>query len=482
MTTKLPDVLYRQYQIDGLSSFLQKDPSVTAPNLFIHGASSTGKTYILRQFFKCRDDLVNVWLQPVELVSFKPLLQAVARSIIQKLRTLFPEIQISDYNSLDVEEPFLLVKFLQNLFEEYSSVEEDTNLFLIFDGIDSLQDIDASILLVFIKLNELLPFNTKLHLKCIYVVQDSSFLDRYASHLIPTIIFPRYNSDEIFQILALTKASELVSFRSFHKHILKLDIDDCDDDQFTHIAMNFIQLVVQTFHPYTGNDLAALNDLIDFKWKPYLEEITKENIFEPLSLYRSTLKLFLSTNDSLADDVELESYNSLVQDNGGENQISQTYELSTLAKYLLIAAYICSYLEPRYDNSIFSRRAQLKSGRASYGRRKKMETNPRYLAPSLFQLERLLSIFQAIYPMESETESGSLSSLQEDKLIRANIEVFQNLSELHALKLIATTVVKNIDFLSQKLKWKVNVPWEIISEISTSVGFEVGQYFSGIHD
>ena len=108
-----------------------------------------------------------------------------------------------------------------------------------------------------------------------------------------------------------------------------------------------------------------------------------------------------------------------------------------------------------------------------------METNPRYLQPSLFSVERLLAVFQAIFPVDTKAQRGSLASLKEDSLMRANVEVFQNLAELHSLKLVATTVSKNIDFLNYKVKWKVNVPWEIVSEVSKSVNFDVGQYFIG---
>lgn len=108
-----------------------------------------------------------------------------------------------------------------------------------------------------------------------------------------------------------------------------------------------------------------------------------------------------------------------------------------------------------------------------------METNPRYLQPSIFPLERLLAIFQAIFPVERKAESGSLAFLKEEPLIKANVEVFQNLAELHSLKLISTTVGRNIDFLNYKIKWRVNVPWEIINEVGKSVDFDVGQYFGG---
>ena len=93
-----------------------------------------------------------------------------------------------------------------------------------------------------------------------------------------------------------------------------------------------------------------------------------------------------------------------------------------------------------------------------------------------------MAIFQAIFPIQGKAESGSLSALREESLMKANIEVFQNLSELHTLKLIATTMNKNIDYLSPKVRWKVNVPWEIIKEISESVHFNISDYFSDIHE
>lgn len=467
------DVLFRDYQLKTLASFVHVDPTITPPNLIIQGHSSSGKTYTLQKFFQANQSLVCAWLEPIELVTWKPFMQAVIRNIKNKLKLLFPEIGAHEYDPLDVEEPFLLVKVLHNLFSEYSSLENDVNFFLICDGFDRLQDLDAALFLKFMKLHELLPMNSKIHLKFIYTIQEMSFVERYSSHCLPVIIFPSYTIEEVTEILIYTRCEELIMSGSLRKRVLSEGIEECTDEEFTSVAINFIQLIVQAFHSYTGNNISALNDLIDFKWDAYVAEIKKQTIFDPLGLYRSASKLFLTTGDT---------FNAEELDNvEAANHLAQTYELSSISKYLLLSAYICSYLEPRYDSSVFSKKSHVKSGRSSYGRRKKMETNPRYLQPSLFPVERLLATFQAIFPVERKARSGSLALLREETLVRANVEVFQNLAELHSLKLISTTVSKNIDFLNYKVKWKVNVPWEIVSEVAKSVNFDVGQYFSG-HD
>lgn len=471
MSSPLENVLFRDYQLKTLSAFLHRDPTITPSNLVMQGQSSTGKTHTLKKFFDANDDLINAWLEPIELVTWKPLMQAVFRKVQNGLKSIFPKISLQEHDPLDVEEPYLLVKLLHNLFSQYDGYKEKLSFFLICDGFDQLNDLDAALFRKFIKLHELLPTNSSIQLKFIYTIQDMSFVEKYSSHCLPLIVFPRYTTNEITEILIATRAEELVMSDALRERVIREEITECTDEEFMAVAVNFIRLIVQAFHSYTGNNISALNDLIDFKWGSYVGNITKENIFDPLALYRAASSAFASTGDTFSPE-EPDTLESTTES-------SQAYELSDISKYLLIAAYICSYSEPRFDSSVFSMKSHIKTGRSSYGRRKKIETNPRYLQPSIFPLERLLAIFQAIFPVERKAESGSLAFLKEEPLIKANVEVFQNLAELHTLKLISTTVGRNIDFLNYKIKWKVNVPWEIINEVGKSINFDVGQYFAG---
>ncbi|CCC71659.1 hypothetical protein NCAS_0H03490 [Naumovozyma castellii] len=471
---QVPGLLFRESQLNLLNAFITDDPSTTASNLVLQGCNGSGKAFTIRKFFEhYHPNALNVWVYPIELVSWRPLLQAVTRLVQKILKSRYPSIHVNQFDPMEVEELYQFVKALHFILNQYNEhIQETTNLFITLDGFDTLFDLDLILLVNFLKLHELLSQDSKVQLKFIYLIEDESFLSKYATYMIPTITFPRYDQNEILEILLLSRGKELMNAKPFQMALKDLDIND--DEQF-NIMANFIQLITQSFHSYTGNDISALNDLIDSKWEQYISYMNERTIMNPIQLYRASVKLFISTDESLCDDDQEEEFTI-------NERKEQTYDLSIMSKYLLMAAYICSYLGQKYDRNIFSRKTNITRGRGGSGRRKKQEINPRYLQASLFHLERLLAIFQAIYPKELETVSGSLASLGEDNLMRANVEVFQNLAELHSLKLIATTTAKNIDFLNYKVKWKVNVPWEIIEEISNSLDFDIGQYFNAVHE
>lgn len=497
MALSLPNIRFRQYQVQTLSSFISTDHKQSVPNLFLQGYEATGKSYVIQKFFQANPDLLSVTLRPQESVTWKLLIQSLVRSLQFKFYDLFPnEIsQLKQLDPLSVEEPYHLISFLTKMFNILSDYSKQ--IFIIFDGLDNLQDIDATLLLKFLKLNESISHQvTNFHLNMIYLIRDANFMARYSTFNIPTIVFPRYTYEEILELLIIMRFEDMYS--DLLVHLSNHSIASNEDNNYS-IVINFITLIMQAFQMYTGNNLNSINDLLDLKWEIYLDNIDKTNYMDPISIYKKSIYLFAATNDTFTaddnkddDDDDNNDEQQEQDENGDENKnktgvlkvkpSGQNYELSSMAKYLLIAAYFCSYIEPKYDTSIFSRKAGIKSGRSSYGRRKKMESNPRHLQPAVFFLERLLAIFQAIYPMETTAVSGSLQSLLGDRLIRANIEVFQNLSELQSLKLICTTSIRTADFLSSKSKWKVNIPWEIITEIAESVNFDMSQYFSGVSD
>lgn len=490
MSSTLPKVRFREYQVQTLSSFISCNPSHSASNLFIQGYEGSGKSYTVSRFFQCNPDLISVTLRPPESVTSRLLLQSMARSILFKLIELYPhrQEQLKLIDPLSIEEPFHLILFLEKLFKLLTNEKKLDQLFIIFDGLDSLQDIDVTLLLKLLKLDELVmnsgvgvaPGSNTFPLKLIYIVRDPRYVDRYSSFNIPTIVFPQYDYDQVLEILIMTRYEDMLIDLNTHlnKECEGLTINK---DISSDIVINFITLIVQAFQMYTGNNVNVLNDLADLKWESYLNQIDDTNYINPVAIYKKSIHLFTSTNDTLTagDDEEEDTNDRTI--NEPKNKTT-SYELSTIAKYLLIAAYFCSYIEPKYEASIFSKRSNTKTGRGTYGRRHKMETNPRNLQPSVFLIERLLAIFQAIYPVEYIANAGSLQSLLEEKLMKSTVEVFQNFAELYSLKLISTTASGSLDLLSQKTRWKVNVPWEIIHEVASSVGFDIAQYFSGVSD
>ncbi|SCU96757.1 LADA_0H02586g1_1 [Lachancea dasiensis] len=474
MVTVKPLVLFREYQACALSSFISDDPDLSPPNILIQGHQSSGKTLTLIRFFEDNPHIHNCWLSPVQLVTWKPLLQHVARTVSSSLINLFPHVNYDIQDALEAEDFYFLIRVLDTVLRCYEVLERKVNLFVVLDGLDQLKELDLELLPKFLKLHEMLDSNYKVQLKFIYTIRDAAFLSKYSTYNIPTIIFPRYKHEQVAEILLHEKSNDYIHSDALISKVLATGIDP-DDSIFEQIAENYIKLIIQAFHSYTGNDIVALTDIMDSKWEAYVASITAQNIYEPLALYRSNIALYTTTGDSFT--TPSDSNSNQLED----KEKATAYELSLISKYLLLAAYLCSYLEPRYDSKIFSKKTHLRAGRSSYGRRTKMETNPRYLQPSLFQLERLFSIFQAIFPI-GDDKPGKTSIFNQNELMKANVEVYENLAELSSLKLITTASAKNADYLSYKLKWKINVPWEIITEISSTVNFDIAGYFSGLHN
>lgn len=484
MSCKIPTVHFRQYQVDAIASFLNNDPTISNTNLFIQGASGTGKSYTIENFQKLNNDnnMILVMVNSKESVTWKPLIQSVARNVQFKFLELFPKF-FQDFDMLDplrIENPFHLIDFF-NLFLKRLATLQSSNstdeintkigsIFVVFDGFDSLQDIDATLLLKFLKLNELIDDSIPIQLKTIFIIKDIEFLNRYASFNIQTVIFPRYNYNEFLKILIIMKFETMKADLLYHLiKNLKLDPKKVDDKIIADQIINFITIMVQSFHMYTGNNIIVMDNLIMLKWDSYLQNLDETNYNDPVALYRANIKLFTSTDDTFTGNSSDSALEQTIQ-----NDEQQNYELSDIAKYLLIAAYYCSYIDSKYDMTILSRKKLTRSGRDVFSRKKNTE---KMIHPAVFYLERLLAVFQAIYPIERTSKTGSLASLLEEPLITANVEVMQNLAELLTLKLITATSKRHSDILSYATRYKINVPWEVISEVAKSVKFAIGQYF-----
>ncbi|AMD19556.1 HCL595Wp [Eremothecium sinecaudum] len=491
----LTRTLHRNYQVELLNAFTNNDPDLSPPNIIVHGFRSTGKTTTLKEYFNSRHELLSCWVNAVEMVTGKPFAQHVAVQVSRILKDKFPGIAAKEYDPLSAEDFSLLAKFLYNTFAQYQNLDKRYGIYVILDEFDKIDELDIELLPKFLKLHELIPNIFKLEIRFIHVISGSSFLGYYCNYNIPTIVFPIYNQDETSDIVHHVKGKELGSCPQLSSKIEQFESPVHSQRLCNEIAKNFITLIIQAFHSYTGNDPAILIEMIEGKWDSYVDSITEQNYKDPPALYKANLELFKNTGDTLIgndDDNEIEDYgnenlNKTDQNGSTSKSITKSqftnnaYEISTMSKYLLIAAYLTSYLNPRFDSKVFSKKSHLRAGRSSYGRRHKMDTNPRYLQPSLFSLERLLAIFQSIYPVHISKELHS-DFIQKDTHMRANVEVYENLSELNSLKLITSAINKSVDYLHEKVKWKVNVSWEIITEISRTVDFDIAEYFSDIHE
>ncbi|KAH3899626.1 related to Origin recognition complex subunit 5 [Saccharomycodes ludwigii] len=477
--SKLKNVVHRDEELVFLDSFIDKDnqPDLKPNNVIIQGYQSCGKTYVVEEYFKQqKNEILSCIINHKEIFSWKNLLKEISRASLQTLRLKFSNYKVS--NIIDpsgTEHFYLLVRFFSQLFSDCGQQIDEAarySFYVVIDKIDQLPEIDVNTFPKLIKLHEILPSNLKFKLKFIYTVENVSFIDKYASYDIPTIVFPRYTADECLQILLSKKCLFKASSQFNEKLVDEIGIKDTVPRVKNQIVEAFLHFVYEAFYLYTGSNLQDLLDMAFLKWPQFVQILNNDNYANEVDMYKQSIDLWKNTQDYLEENIP------------GNNKLESQYDLSDLSKYLLVASYLCSYLQPKYDSKVFAKKSALRQGRVSYGRRAKFDFNPRHLSPGIFPLERLLAIFQAIYPYSdrdrnyTDEEKDDINNKHFSGLIpnTSNVEVYEAIGELISSKLLLPSKFLHASPLNSNTKWKVNVPWEIILEISSSLHFDITEY------
>ncbi|CDO92772.1 unnamed protein product [Kluyveromyces dobzhanskii CBS 2104] len=469
-----PDVKFRDDQLDFLEAFVVKNPAASPPVLFIEGPHGSGKTHTVKKFFSCNEDILSIVLPAKDLIYSKSMCQRLALCTRQLLQNRMPNVEITGLDPFEAEDVYLLQKFMNKLFMMYTDFEEPVNLCVFLDGLDDNSQLNLETPTQLVALPASILPESKIQLRLIMSFSKSSFLSNYSTFKIPTIFFPKYKPLEIEHILLQTPGFADDPFLSCRlKEIGCENADELKSEIFGH----YIHFLIESLIVYTGYDPTALIDIIGIKWRPFVRSLNEENIKNTVQLYKSNLELFNKPNEKLIPQTGTASTPNLLIESEGMS--CSSHSLCFMAKYLLLAAYLASYLNHRYDSKVFSKKSHLRGGRSSYGRRSKPANNPRYLQPSGFPLERMLAIFQSIYPV---TVSKELSPdfFQRDIHMKANVEVYENVSDLITSQLITGLNIHKLGYLNERLKFKVNVTWDYILLVAKSVDFDIAEYFSNI--
>ncbi|CAH01164.1 origin recognition complex subunit 5 [Kluyveromyces lactis] len=468
-----PDVRYREEQLDFLEAFVDADPKLSPPILFIEGPHGSGKTHTLKKFFACNEEIMNILLPAKDLIYSKSTCQRLATCLRQLLLKQFPSVETTDLDPFEAEDVYLLQKFINKLFIRFNHLVERVNLYVILDGLDDNSQVNLETPTQLMALpGSILP-QAMIQLRLIISFSKSSFLSNYSTFKVPTIFFPKYKPLEIEYIVSQTPG-----FSDDPLLLEKMDEIGCGNtEQFrSEIFEKYIHFLIESLIVYTGYDPTALIDIMRIKWRCFVRSLNQENIKNTVQLYKSNLELFNKPNERLIPQTSRSDQNSL----SGTGSVGySSHSLCFMAKYLLIAAYLASYLNHRYDSKVFSKKSHLRGGRSSYGRRSKPANNPRYLQPSGFSLERMLAIFQSIYPVRVSKEL-SPDFFQRDVHMKANVEVYENVSELITSQLLTGLNMHKLGYLHERLKFKVNVTWDYILLVAGSVDFDISEYFSDV--
>ena len=144
------------------------------------------------------------------------------------------------------------------------------------------------------------------------------------------------------------------------------------------------------------------------------------------------------------------------------------YDLPLRTKYIVVASFLASFTDPKYDMVNFSKNRELRSNRrVRYKRRKTNTSNEtmgtKLMSPKPFSLERMLAILRSV-----ATEFDVGQELADD------VQLQNDISTLTSLKMLIKMGAH--DTIGGATKWRTNMEWSAVQQIANDVGFKIENY------
>ncbi|CAN6606950.1 origin recognition complex subunit 5 [Trichomonascus vanleenenianus] len=417
-----------------LSSLLSSNPIESPPALLLHGATSTGKSTLLKTLLENSGVNYSV-VDGDQCVSRQILFQRAVRAIYRSYAPKDPGeyVSISSFTTFATN--------VQDILKKYSGGK--THI-LVLDRIDRLGEDPTELYQNFCRIQE--QSNIR-NLTVVFII-STLLPGAFKTLSIPSIYFPPYSKEESIRImqeaLSIPNASPLF-------------LEKCAEAQQRQVWMRFTETLINALSPYLGTDLALVKDAAKRVWPKYIQPIIdgRAGPGDSVKLYRESQKYFVNEwaiTDSLLGE------NTVANESSTYDRLSN-YSLPTQTKYLIIAAYLASYTPAKYDIRLFSKAKDARVSKRGIEQRKALKVNPRFMAAPTFELERMLAILHAIVPSE----------------LVSNIDIGVQISTLRTLRLVITAS-SSADALDAKAKWKVNVSWTLVQQLARDIDFPIEDY------
>ncbi|EDW75780.1 uncharacterized protein Dwil_GK15120 [Drosophila willistoni] len=450
----------RESAINTLAELIGDSREAYPAAIHLFGHSGTGKTALTKAFFKqCqRQQHVRIaQLNAIECYTTKILLEYV-------LDALAPSQDEGDAVRADN-----MLEFVEKLrqWHDQNDGDGDSQAFLIaVDNAERLRDMDANVLPVLLRLQQLTSLNL-----CVVLLSQLPFEKFYNKTGLSEVIslhLPQYNKAETQRILstdfAHTRNHYLDKFSGHHE---RLEI--CKEALTEDFYGNYLNLFLSVFYK-ACRDVPELRltarKCFDIYMEPVLDgsveatDISRlwRHIAGPL---RSALTQIYMRIDKHSFEAGDGGGGSSALEDQSVRKLAQSLELPYYGKYLLIAAFLASYNSAKQDKRLFvkhhgKQRKRMQTVNAKAKTSDKMSTA---LGPKSFSIDRLLAIFYAI--------------LEEKVGLTCNL--LSQISTLVHLKLLSfVSGEQNIMDGSARLQCTVGL--EFVLYIGKVVGFNVRQY------
>ncbi|CAI5755608.1 unnamed protein product [Candida verbasci] len=475
-------IIEREFEIDLLNAYVNKDPLISSSCTIIYGYKSIGKTFTTLKFLETLGVDFSVINCDVCLNKL---------SLLRKCYDIIVEKTVGNKKKKHHEIPLInSVAALISAIEVLPNID-DTHHFFVLDRFDKCFETTNELLASFSKLRE----SSSIKSISIIVILEGNIPNEVVTFSLPKIYFKPYKEEQLIKILQMDELSG----------------NDLESGE--ELFNQFVKLIVNAFYQYTGSDLTKLYDVMHKLWPRFIEPVEsgRINSNELVKLYQENIELFINENvlcnwdiidfaiklieeDTNNDDKETE--NDLITEGGGN-----VHDLPTHSKFFLIASYLASYGHPKNDLHKYSKvkvvKYKQRHSSPTKSPKKKLhmtkgDIDSRMLSAAHCDLERILAILNVIY----KNHSISLNHSDKENLLYIDDEIVDN-EEKKEVEKSKFTLTKNIDLNSQvatlyslgflsktassdilgaRVRWKCNLNWKTAARLAKSIDVPINDY------
>lgn len=416
----------RLAQAASLLSLMGEPAQYCYPSLFLYGHRSTGKSHVVSTLLK-ELQLPHATVSCVECVSAGLMFERVLRFLFgPDAASLLPRCpSLSD--------------FVRIYRQQCLQSPANQTRYIVIEKAELLRDMEANLLPVLVRLQELVADNVTV------ILLSEIVWDHFRPNtgcFEPLLLhFPDYSKGELQQILSR----------------------DAHPSYSVELYSAFINILLGVFFSVC-RDLRELRHLAALNFSKFCEPLREGKVKES-----DTHKLWRNIEPHLkkamqtvylreVSSVQWEELQQAEEKEGGALKGLSAHahvELPYYSKFLLIAAYLASYNPARTDRRFFLKHhGKIKKTNFL---KKHEKTSNHLLGPKPFPLDRLLAIFYSVV----------------DSRVAPTASIFSQISSLVTLQLL--TQLGHDDQLDAP-KYKCAVALDFIRAISRTVNFDIVKY------
>ncbi|KAH8400542.1 hypothetical protein KR222_006188 [Zaprionus bogoriensis] len=415
--------------------------------IYVFGHSGTGKTALTKAFLQqCqRQQRVRIaQLNAIECYTTKILLESVLDALAVQSE--------GEQQELEPMRADNMLEFVEQLRRWHGS----GSFLIAIDNAERLRDMDANVLPVLLRLQQLTALNL-----CVLLLSQLPFEKYYTKTGLSEIIsvhLAQYNKAETLRILGSDFEQvrhQLLQLQREQQQPARLAI--CEAALTPEFYSNYLNLFLSVFYK-ACRDVPELQLTARKCFAVYMEPVLDGSVecSDVSRLWRHIAGPLRAALTQIYMRVEASD-----MEDQSVRRLAQSLELPYYGKYLLIAAFLASHNSAKQDKRLFvknhgKQRKRMQTVNARAKNADKMSTT---LGPKSFSIDRLLAIFYAIL----------------DEKVGLTCNLLSQISTLVHLKLLSfVSGEQNIMDGSAKLQCTVGL--EFVLHIGKVVGFNVRQY------